>query len=73
MSRQAKIDDIIAAWSDGADIDTILEYAEQKYAEWLEVQSDEFINETHEEFCSTWAESTPLDGGVLKGNPHPQI
>ena len=50
MGKQAKIEDLIAAWSDGADFDTILEYAEQKYAEWLEVQSDEFINETHKEF-----------------------
>ncbi len=59
MGKQAKIDDIIAAWSDGADFDTILEYAEQKYAEWLEVQSDEFINETHKEFCGDWVEPEP--------------
>ena len=52
MSKATKIDDLIAAWSDGADIDTIYEYAEQKYAEWLDVQSDEWINETHKEFCS---------------------
>ena len=58
ISKQVKIDDLIAAWSDGADFDTILEYAEQKYAEWLEVQSDEWINETHKEFC-TWVEPEP--------------
>jgi hypothetical protein len=56
MSKATKIDDLIAAWSDGADIDTIYEYAEQKYAEWLDVQSDEWINEAHKEFCSTWVE-----------------
>jgi hypothetical protein len=55
MSKATKIDDLIAAWSDGADIDTIYEYAEQKYAEWLDVQSDEWINEAHKEFC-TWVE-----------------
>ena len=57
MTKATKIDDIIAAWSDGADFDTILEYAEQKYGEWLEVQSEEFINETHEEFCNHWTPS----------------
>ena len=56
MNKQAKIEDIIAAWIDGADLDTIYEYAEQKYAEWVGVQSDEFINETHGEFCGDWVE-----------------
>ena len=54
MNKQAKIEDIIAAWIDGADLDTIYEYAEQKYAEWLIEQDDEWIYETHEEFCSHW-------------------
>ena len=55
MSKETKIDDLIAFWLDTADLDTIYEYAEQKYAEWLDVQSDEWINETHKEFC-TWVE-----------------
>tara|TARA_Y100001951_G_C11212661_1_gene223883 strand:- start:581 stop:781 length:201 start_codon:yes stop_codon:yes gene_type:complete len=54
MSKQSKIDDLIATWIDGADLDTIYEYAEQKYAEWLIEQSEEWINETHEEFCGDW-------------------
>ena len=54
ISKQAKMDAIVAEWIDGADLDTIYEYAEEKYAEWLREQSDEFINETHEEFCSHW-------------------
>ena len=58
MTKETKIEDLIAAWSDGADFDTILEYAEQKYAEWLEVHSDEWINETHKEL-STWVEPEP--------------
>ena len=31
MSKQTKIDDLIAFWLDTADLDTIYEYAEQKY------------------------------------------
>ena len=58
MSMQTKIDDLIAFWLDTADLDTIYEYAEQKYAEWLIEQDDEWINETHEEFC-TWIEPEP--------------
>ena len=54
MSKQAKMDAIVSEWIDGADLDTIYEYAEQKYHEWLSEQSDEFINETHDEFCSHW-------------------
>ena len=52
MTKQTKIDDLVAFWLDTADLDTIYEYAEQKYAEWLVEQDDEFINETHKEFCS---------------------
>jgi hypothetical protein len=59
MSKETKIDDLIAFWLDTADLDTIYEYAEQKYAEWLIEQDDEWINETHEEFCSTWVEPEP--------------
>ena len=59
MSKQSKIDDLIATWIDGADLDTIYEYAEQKYAEWLIEQDDEWINETHEEFCGTWVDPEP--------------
>ena len=59
MSKETKINDLIAFWLDTADLDTIYEYAEQKYAEWLEVQSEEFINETHKEFCSVWVEPEP--------------
>ena len=58
MSKQTKIDDLIAFWLDTADLDTIYEYAEQKYAEWLIEQDDEWSNETHEEFC-TWIEPEP--------------
>jgi len=56
MSKETKIDDLVAFWLDTADLDTIYEYAEQKYAEWLIEQDDEWINETHEEFCGTWIE-----------------
>ena len=59
MTRQAKMDAIVCEWMDSADLDTIYEYAEQKYGEWLEVQSDEFINETHREFCGDWVEPEP--------------
>ena len=59
MSKQSKIDDLIATWIDGADLDTIYEYAEQKYAEWLIEQDDEWINETHKEFCGDWIEPEP--------------
>ena len=59
MSRLAKMDAIVSEWLDSADLDTIYEYAEQKYHEWLSEQSDEFINETHEEFCGTWIEPEP--------------
>ena len=59
MNKQTKIDDLIAFWLDTADLDTIYEYAEQKYAEWLVAQDDEFINETHEEFCGTWVDPEP--------------
>ena len=58
MSKETKIDDLIAFWLDTADLDTIYEYAEQKYAEWLIEQDDEWINETHEEVC-TWIEPEP--------------
>ena len=53
MNRQDKIDDLVAMWIDGADLDTIYEYAEEKYAEWLVQQTEEWINETHEEFCAS--------------------
>ena len=56
MTKETKIDDLIAFWLDTADLDTIYEYAEQKYGEWLIEQKEEWINETHEEFCGTWVE-----------------
>ena len=59
MNKQAKIDDLVAVWLDTADMDTIYEYAEQKYAEWLVEQDDEWINETHEEFCGDEIELLP--------------
>jgi len=55
MTKQAKIDDLVAAWIDGADLDTIYEFAEEKYAEWLVEQTEDFITETHKEFCD-WVE-----------------
>ena len=53
MTKQAKIDDIVAMWIDGADLDTIYEYAEEKYQEWLVTQSENTINEMHKEFCAS--------------------
>ena len=60
VARQIKMDDIVATWIDGADLDTIYEYAEEKYYEWLSEQTEEFINETHKEFCtSCWSSRSP--------------
>ena len=60
VNRQIKVDDLVATWIDGADLDTIYEYAEEKYYEWLSKQTDEFINETHEESCGgPWRSRSP--------------
>ena len=50
-TKYDKIQEIVEAWLASADFDTILEYAGEKYSEWLNEQDSEFINETHEEFC----------------------
>jgi hypothetical protein len=50
-TKYDKIQEIVEAWIQSADLDTIYEYAGDKYSEWLNEQDTKFINETHEEFC----------------------
>ena len=50
-TKYDKIQEIVFNWLQTADTETILEYAAEKYVEWLNEQDSEFINETYEEFC----------------------
>jgi hypothetical protein len=51
MTKQDKIDQIVSAWLDEEILDTIYQYAGEKYQEWLVTQDEDAINEMHTEMC----------------------
>ena len=69
LTKSQKIQELVDEWIEGADTESIFEYAAQKLTEWYEDKEDEVIDTFYQEMLdyadvdgtTNWFEPTPVE------------
>jgi hypothetical protein len=69
LTKTQKIQELVDEWIEGADTESIFEYAAQKLTEWYEDKEEEAVNKFYQEMLdyadvdgtTDWFEPTPVE------------